>query len=530
MNKFFYSFATLSVATSLCLASTTIDKTDALVYLNSLRTSAGLSSLVQSNILETAAQNHINYLVDTDLTGHYEDNSTYPSNFYTGDIPHDRGVYAGYKASYYLENFSSGQKDFKASIDGLMSAIYHRYGFLNLNIDEIGIGVKNKLYNYNMGNSLLNNLCNGESYSGNEQYSYKVCSDENFRIESTLYNKTLTSLIEKTPDIVIWPPLDAVNIPPVFYEESPDPLPNQSVSGYPISLEFNSDRFKEKTIIVDSFDIYNENNRQLTDTFLMKQSNDINKEHTQYQFTLFPLKRLDWNSVYKVKVNYSVDNEIYTKEWSFRTQNIPYVLYNIEGSENEEFTLKSGVTYAFYFKPIDGNDTFNATSFSYNTVKKPEVSLYDSNTLLVTLSGQDDEYCNVKLKKDGIITKTVSLKLGENSMQPVADKEFDFVEKPENSSYITDSGSIFETNIENSVYENTTLTTATITTSDKKDVFVRLVEDENGDTLVSLNVDDIKSNLPKFSSPSKFDVEKLNGKVIVTIKTKLTKPMLFEGI
>ena len=532
MNKVFYSFATLSVATSLCFASN-LDKTDALIYLNSLRSSAGLSSLSHNQILETAAQNHINYLQDTGLTGHYENNSQYPSDFYTGDKPHDRGVYAGYKGSYYLENFSSGQKDFKTSIDGLMSAIYHRYGFLDLNVDEIGMGVNdNKLYNYNMANSLIDELCYGENYDGNEKYYFNVCSEDDFKIEATLYDNKLNTLIEQSPDIVIWPPLNAIDIPPVFYEESPDPLPNQSVSGYPISIEFNSYRYKDKTIVIDSFKLFNEEEELAKNTLLMDESNDINEKHSKYQFTLFPLDRLEWNHIYRVAVGYSVDGQSYTKGWSFRTQNIPYPLYIID-NEEQNFTLKSDTTYAFYFKPTDEDDTFNATSFSYNTDSKPEVTLYDSNTLLVTLSGEDDRYCNVELKKGDTVTKKLSLTLGENSMKPIADKELDssdIIVTQDSHSYTTENGTTFKTNIDNSVYENLTLTTSKIDTADNKTVFVTLSEDTIGDVLVSLNIDNVEFNLPKFAPQSQFNIEELNNRVILTINTKLKKPMFFEGL
>ena len=312
MNRIFYSFTTVSVVTSL-LVATTLDKNDALTYLNSLRVSAGILPLKNNQILETAAQNHINYLNDRSLSGHYENNLTDPSDFYTGDIPHDRGVFAGYKASFYLENFSSGQDDFNSSIDGLMSAIYHRYGFLHLNIDEIGIGVSdtdNKLFNYDMGNSLVNKLCDGDSYSGDKEYYYNVCTNNDLKIEVNLYEDSLNSLAKESSDIIVWPPSNSENISPVFYEESPDPLPDSSVSGYPISLEFNSYIYKNNTIFVKNFELYDEKDNLVQNMFLMNETNDINAKHTPYQFTLFPLNRLEWNSIYKVVVDYSIDDRL----------------------------------------------------------------------------------------------------------------------------------------------------------------------------------------------------------------------------
>ena len=525
MNRIFYSLTTLSIATSL-LVATTLDTNDALNHLNNLRVSAGLSPLTKNQTLQTASQNHINYVKDTGLGGHYENNDSYPSSFYTGIVPHDRGVFVGYRGSYYLENFSSGQDNLEQSIDDLMSAIYHRYGFLDMNIDEIGIGVNNssKLFNYNMANSFVDELCYGDSYSGNERYYFSVCSDKDFRIEATLYKTALHKSVKHSPDIVIWPPLNSKNISPAFYEESPDPLPNRSVSGYPISLEFNSYRYEENNITIESFELYSDDGMQFSDTLLMDKSNDINNKHTKFQFTLFPLKRLEWNQIYRVVVKYGIDEEDYRKEWSFRTKNIPYPLYIVEDND-ATFTLKSDTTYAFYFKPTDENDILNGLSSRFSTENEPEVVFYDANTLLITLSGKDDRYCNIDFKHGDLVTKTLALKLGQNSMVSIPDKEFTL----STLSYTTKNGSLFETNIENSLYENETLTTDTITDSKDRDIFVRLSQETRGDVLVSLNVDNKELTLPKFASKSEFDVEKIDDKVILRIKTKLTKSMVFKG-
>ncbi|MEA3229247.1 MAG: CAP domain-containing protein [Campylobacterota bacterium] len=525
MNRFISLVTTLSVVTS-SLIATNLDKSDALIYLNELRNSAGLSSLSQNLILETAAQNHVNYLNDTGLTGHYENNSSYPSEFYTGNAPHDRGVYAGYRGSYYLENFSSGQDGVEESIDGLMSAIYHRFAFLDNNIDEIGIGLNsNLLFNYNMANSLTDSLCYGESYSGDEKYYFSVCSDSDFKIESTLYEKNLNYLADSSPDIVIWPPKNATDISPVFYEESPDPLPNRSVSGYPVSIEFNSYRYRDNNISIESFELYDAESEELiTNSFVMDAVNDPNDKHNSYQFTFFPLERLAWNNIYRVEVNYSVDSSLYSKIWSFRTKNIPYPLYTL-GSEEQNLTIKSDTAYAIYFQPQNENDTFNGTSYKYNTEEVPTVEIYDSNTLLVKIRGDENRYCNVELKKDGVVTKRLFLKIGENNLKAMEDIEL------ENLFFTTGYGTTFETNIVGSLYDdkNSILTTAKVKTQESEAVFVVLSEESRDSVEVRLNIDSAVYKLPLFGSKSHISVQKIDENIVVEVKTKLTKSITFEG-
>ncbi len=492
MNKIIYLL--LGVMGSSLLA-TNFNKDDALEYLNSIRVSAGLSLLNQNSILETASQNHVNYLADKGLTGHYEDNNTYPSDFYTGDKPFDRGVYAGYSSSYYLENISAGQEDIITSIDGLMSAIYHRYGFLNNNIDEIGIGVhSSRLFNYNMGNSKLNKLCNADSYEGTKKSYYGVCAEYDFKIEATLYDEVSSSLADSSPNYVIWPPANSLNILPVFFEESPDPLPSYSVSGYPISIEFNSHKYKDNNISIDSFRVYESSGIELTNTLLMDISNDPNEKHDKYQFTLFPLERLNWNQTYLVEVDFNIDDKAYSKSWSFQTQDINIPTYTITDLD-ETLILKTDTQYALYFPPTSRDDVFNGISYTYNTSEQ-DVSIYDSNTILVKLNGENESYCNIDIKNNGTITKTIHLKIG--SEDNINDKKLE--DKIETFSYKIDD----------------------------TDIFIKLLTQDDTKE-ITLNVDNEESIFPLFDINSNITIKESVDTVFIEIKTKLTEAITFEG-
>ncbi len=397
---------------------TASQKSDALSYLNSLRNSAGLSSLNNNKILEEASQNHSNYINDiwtrfSINLMHKEDKDIYPSSYYTGKTSKKRGVYSGYKSLYYFENLSAGHKNIYASIDSLMGAIYHRYEFLRNNIDEIGIGInKSKkgylVYTYNMGNSILNILCQGDSFGGKGKYVYKACAKEKLRLEKTLYLNTKDHLSQNSPQYVIWPPKNGKNIPTVFFEEFPDPLPEISVSGYPISIEFNSYYYDNQDIEIKDFKLFDSNNNEILDTLLMDYSNDPNDKHTRFQFTLFPKKRLHWNQKYKVFINYYVDNNLKTITWNFLTKKLNYPYYTIK-EINSTIKLKTNTYYILYMEPLHNNDIFKSWRCTRKIEAKASIKSIDKNTLLVKFDSKIGDKYHIKLSNSKKITIQIAL-------------------------------------------------------------------------------------------------------------------------
>ena len=137
-------------------------------YLNEIRRQAGMVTFSRQSALQEAAMNHADYLhrnrnkIDLSQAnqGHLEKKG-FPG--YTGRTPGERARHAGYPVIEVLENISSGENTSRASIDGLMSAIYHRFGFLDFGVNEVGIGIhqaeKNEIHVYNMGNSNVTAIC-----------------------------------------------------------------------------------------------------------------------------------------------------------------------------------------------------------------------------------------------------------------------------------------------------------------------------------------------------------------------------------
>jgi putative periplasmic protein len=117
-----------------------------LAYLNFLRANAGLPTLAHSSVLEKSARNHARYLLQNPEDGHDERHRSNP--FFTGNRPAERAQRVGYFYDGVHENISTGFYPYpeevdthlpvQQQIDGLMTAIYHRFSLLEQGIDEAG--------------------------------------------------------------------------------------------------------------------------------------------------------------------------------------------------------------------------------------------------------------------------------------------------------------------------------------------------------------------------------------------------------
>ena len=391
---------------------TPLENSTAITILNNLRESIGLNKLTQNQLLDNSALNHAVYLNDNNLSGHIEEENK--ENF-TGINPVDRTTYVGYKSQKILENVSVDQEDETASIDGLMGAIYHRIAFLAFDIDEIGYGDENKHYVYNMGNSKLNTLCDKESFDGVGIYYTNVCSDKDFKIEYDAYNTALSSVALENPSVIVYPYNNQTDVTPVFYEESPDPLPNQSVSAIPISVAFNSYDFNASKLTIESFELQNQEEEPLELVLfsdgdsILKESNDINHEFSPFDFAIFPKQRLDYNTTYSAQLRYTYDNESFTKKWSFTTKSLPNLItYN-----NETLHLNLATQYYLYLKPLNENDTIAHISVrcSYQSGGDVDIdtSLQDQNTIKLEVNGRGVESCTLSVLKSDNSTQDIEL-------------------------------------------------------------------------------------------------------------------------
>jgi hypothetical protein len=220
---------------------------------------------------------------------------------------------------------------------------------------------------------------------------YEICSNP-FRLRAN-YLATLDrrqQLLQ--PDILVWPPDGATGISPVFYEESPDPLPDLSVSGYPLSVQVNP--AVEGTVALESFMLYRQAGGKLhpvSRTRLLDSNSDPNKRLTQRQFVLFPLERLDWNSSYRAEVVMRIGQERVTRRWDFTTRATPAPLIRI-GELTEKLSLPVNQDVVIYYPPTrDEPYTLEALVSYHGTGIELDFEGLDYNTARVRFNAAQCE-------------------------------------------------------------------------------------------------------------------------------------------
>ncbi len=356
------------------------EKNEALTLVNEIRDKMGMNTLDANEQLAAAAQAHAEYLVQNHVSTHTEIRGL-PG--FTGVHPVDRAFHAGYLSSQVTENLSTQQQSAKSSVDGLFSAIYHRFGFLDVGIDEMGVGVaqdsadtKNSAFVYNMGNSALNALCREPSFTGYGKYMYRVCKDPEHRIEAKRFKKAQNSSKWLNPKTIFYPYDGQEDVPPAFYRETPDPLPDFDVSGFPVSISFNDYFFHD--VKLRAFKLYESNGKEIVYKRILSQKSDPNRHFTPYEFALFPLERLAYDTWYRASVVYLDKGREVTKIWTFHTRKPVEKLIRITQKE-ATVTLERGRGYWVYFVPLDAHDTLGTILFPEDV----DITFVDNNTLRI---------------------------------------------------------------------------------------------------------------------------------------------------
>ncbi len=368
------------------------EKVQSATLLNTIREAMQMQRLSFNSHLEVAAQLHADYLVANHASSHDE---IAGYKYFRGVKPLDRALKAGYSSSYISENLSTKNWDAEDSINGLFSAIYHRFGFLSPSIDELGVGVtqqsnetQNSAFVYVMGNSELNRLCTMKSFSGFGKYVFGVCREKEHRIAEKKFKEALNFNKKNNPQIILYPYNGQSEVPPAFYAEVPDPLPEYDVSGFPVSIEFNDYFFHDVTLY--SFELFKGKER-VNNVQLMDKNSDPHMRFTDKQFALFPLDRLAYDHTYTAVVAYSskgVNKEI---RWTFNTKKPREELHIITQKE-ETITITAGKSHMIYFKPLHAHDIVQNIRFPNSM----DIEFLDNNTFKLTLNSNSDESFDIE--------------------------------------------------------------------------------------------------------------------------------------
>jgi len=342
---------------------------DPFEIVNDIRYDLDMTYLKEDLNLDASSKNHAKYVVKNHHISHIEDSN---KKYFTGKTPGDRALYEGYPNKYVLENFSYSSIDDGGikSVKSLMSAIYHRFGFLSFDTDVMGFGHYKGAYVYNLGNSYMKNLCRKPDFN----YGIAIC--ENGNADYYKYEKARYRVMRKNPKYIIYPRDEQADIPVAFFEEIPDPLPDYHISGYPISISFN-EGFYTKGIKIKNFKLYDNSANEIQlikhkdGDVVFNYRNDPNKHLTKYQFAIFPKHRLSYNSQYHVHLEYVYNNILHRKDWSFNTEKISNL--KIVYDKNRIKLKKDEINYLFFDDMIK--------SFSYQCSSKVEFKFIDQNLI-----------------------------------------------------------------------------------------------------------------------------------------------------
>ncbi|MCB1734193.1 MAG: CAP domain-containing protein [Gammaproteobacteria bacterium] len=376
----------------------------ALQALNALRAQAGMDGFSTEGRLAAAALGHARYLLAQPGAGHVQRRG---GTGFTGVEPLDRARAARYPAMLVSENVAQGNTDADRALAGLMAAIYHRFGFLDFDVDSVGIGYaayRNREssagYVFLMGNSALARLCGGKNFEGNGQYVYSVC-DPDIRIEKRVYDGARGRFALKQPEVVVWPPADMQDVPPAFFDESPDPLPDHEVSGYPISVSINP--YRVGTVRAHDFRLVDlDSGKAVSNLRRMDVSTDPNRKLDDHQFAWFPLQRLKWGGHYEASVTLNLDGRVESRRWRFQVRDVPRPFYTVRVGTDQQAFVTDADGWLTVFVPPGGRrgvQRLTTLEYRYPEGASVESEFFDGNTLRIRLRGQPGT--KVRFETDG---------------------------------------------------------------------------------------------------------------------------------
>lgn len=374
-----------------------LSKFDDFDYLNEIRTQHGLRAFRQNSNLQTSAQNHANYLLANSVISHEEISNQ--KEFYE-TTPNKRAIKAGYHSYFVFEGFSKNQINAKKSIDDLLSAIYHRFIFLNYELDEIGAGYafdkKSNIYVYNLGNIKLNLACmQGGDEISSGFYLEQICKDQNAKIKKENFDSFVQNI-----DYIAFP--KNLSSKAYFSNEVPNPLPECKIASNPASIEFGS---KFSDIHMLDFELFS-NGKKLDDTIILTRLNDTNLKFTDKQFAVFSRSVFDFAQEYKAVFSYLYNGEKKQISWKWTTKTPEIEYFSAKNGDVLEF--EPDKEYDIFFVPKDCNDAFESFSYQNNMLTNVKINKIDTNLIRLKFSGFNGSSVKIKTDTGAEVTAVLS--------------------------------------------------------------------------------------------------------------------------
>lgn len=117
-------------------------------YANQYRGLFQLDPFQLDPALNAAASAHADYMTINQEISHLQSAT---QRGFVGASPMDRAGSFGYTGGSVSENVSSGQKDYREAVNGLVDAPYHRLSWLNPYLSDLGYSKRDKYYSFLFG-------------------------------------------------------------------------------------------------------------------------------------------------------------------------------------------------------------------------------------------------------------------------------------------------------------------------------------------------------------------------------------------
>ncbi|OBV41354.1 CAP domain-containing protein [Janthinobacterium psychrotolerans] len=262
--------------------------TDGYNWINYRRGQVGLAALGRNSLIDLAAQGHSDYLKANSTVSH-EQVAGKPG--FTGATLADRFLKAGYilnrANSYAYGEVIAGAANNSGFYlaEELITAIYHRFAIFEPVFKEAGTGAAtgNGGYAYFTADFAANNGY-GPGLAAGQVVTYPVSNQ----------TKVATSFSSNN--------------------EEPDPVPNQDVVGYPISVHANIN----DVLAITSFTVRQRGAASDLTALLLQRATDAQTPLSAA--AIIPLAPLAANTTYDVSFNGRVNGTAVTRSWSFTTR------------------------------------------------------------------------------------------------------------------------------------------------------------------------------------------------------------------
>lgn len=259
------------------------EKAAALAEVNLTRQLVGLPPVTLNAALAQAAQAHAAYL-QTNINGISHDETQGLPGF-TGVNPGQRSTAAGYNYSSINEVISGGVSSGQQAVQGLVQAIYHRFGILAPEVAEIGIGQAITSANGNLPNLVIEL---GATASNNVTMPQGWLSTYPVNGQTGVVRDFLSDT------------------------EAPDPVASQNRVGYPVSIHAASG----DSLQVSSFSLKPVGGAPLAVQLL---SNPADTHVPQSAAAIVPLAVLDYGTTYQADFSGTRNGQLVTLSWTFTT-------------------------------------------------------------------------------------------------------------------------------------------------------------------------------------------------------------------